>query len=277
MPVSSPRIAAAFSVVLALVSFTACSSAPSQTANARTPAFYWSAASETFAAGNYAKTADHLQRLIESDNDYTARAIPWYLVVTSGMARGYTELADRYTAAARFNRANALALNRSASQYRTTAGRLALRFAQDVDRLQRVPLGKVPLAFPMPKGSAGESPLLTRIGSGAAMTAADQEAAEANALERGVLMTVCQAAGAPNDVAKARDILAKPTPDVARETFANAIAQMLKTESALFARDKLDEPEKFAAFQKRSEIVLAEGVKVGNARIGLLVNASPTQ
>ncbi len=277
MPVSSPRIAAALSAGLALVSFTACSTAPTQSANARTPAFYWSAAAETFAAGNYAKTADHLQRLVESDSEYTARAIPWYLVVTSGMARGYTELADRYTTGARFNRVNALALNRTASQYRATAGRLALRFAQDVDRLQRIPLGKVPLAFPMPKGSAGEPPLLTRIGSGVAMTPADQEAAEAVALQRGVLMTVCQAAGAPNDIAKARDILGQPTPDVAREIFANALAQMLKTESSLFARDKLDDPAKLAAFQKRSEFVLAEGAKVGNARIGLLVNASPTQ
>ena len=157
MPLSSPRVAAAVSAALSLVSFTACSTAPTQSANSRTPAFYWSAAAETFAAGNYAKTADHLQRLVESDNEYTARAIPWYLVVTSGMARGYTELADRYATGARFNRANALALNRTASQYRTSAGGLALRFAQDVDRLQRGPLGKVPLAFPMPKGSAVSS------------------------------------------------------------------------------------------------------------------------
>src|SRR3954467_10462255 len=204
MSVSSPRIAAAVSVGLAVVSFTACTTAPPQGANSRTPAFYWSAAAETFAAGNYPKTADHLQRLVESDNDYTARAIPWYLVVTSGMARGYTELADRYAMGASFNRGNALALNRTASQYRTTASKLALRFAQDVDRLQKVPLGKVPRAFPMPKGSAGEPPQMTRIASGVAMTPADQEAAEASALERGVLMTVCQAAGAPNDVAKAR-------------------------------------------------------------------------
>jgi hypothetical protein len=277
MHLSSLRIAAAVSAALAIATLTACSTAPSQSANARTPKFYWSAAGETFAAGNYAKTADHLQRLIESDNEYTARAIPWYLVVTSGMARGYTELADRYMTGARFNRANALALNRTAAQYRTTAGRLALQFAQDVDRLQKVPLGKVPLGFPMPKGSAGEPPLLTRVGSGVAMTPAEQEAAEAAALQRGVLLTVCQAAGAPNDTAKARDILGRPTPDVARETFANALAQMLKTESSLFAHDKLDDPEKFAAFQKRSEMVLAEGAKVGNARIGLLVNASPNQ
>ena len=269
--------AAAVSTGLGLVCLAGCSSAPTQSANARTPAFYWSAAAETFSAGDYAKSADHLQRLVESDNEYTARAIPWYLVVNAGMARGYTELAERFTTGARFNKANALALNRTASQYRATAGRLALRFAQDVDRLQKVPLGKTPLAFPMPKGSAAEPPLLTKIGSGIAITPAEQTSAETVAIQRGVLMTVCQAAGAPNDTAKAREILSQPAPDVTRETFAKAIAEMLKTESKLFARDKLDDPDKLAAFQKRAELVLAEGAKVGSARIGLLVSASPNQ
>jgi hypothetical protein len=279
MSVSSLRICAAVFAGLGLASLSACSTAPSKSANnnSRTPAFYWAAAGETYAAGNYAKTADHLEKVLESDNDYTARAIPWYLVVTSGMARGYTELADRYTTGARFNKTNALVLRRTATKYRAIAGKLALRFAQDVDRLQKIPLGKVPLAFGMPKGSAAEPPLLTRVGSGIALTPADQEAAEAVALQRGVLMTVCQVAGAPNDTAKAREILGHPSADVTREAFANAVAQLLKTESSLFARDKLDEPEKVAAFQKRAEIVLAEGAKVGSARIGLLVNASPTQ
>lgn len=277
MSVYSLRIAAVLLAGLGLIGLTSCSAPPQKTAGERSLEFYWSAAAETYAAGDYAKTADHLGRLLEKDNRYTARAIPWYLVVTSGMARGYTELADRYTTGARFNRTNARALHQKASQYRTAAGRLALRFAQDVDRLPQIPLGKVPLAFALPKGSAAEPPLLTRIASGVEVAPAERDAAEAVAIQRGVLMTVCLAAGAPNDVAKARDILSQPSPDITREAFANAIAQLLKTESALFARDKLDDPQKLAAFQKRAEVVLAEGAKVGSARIGLLVNASPSQ
>jgi hypothetical protein len=262
---------------LGLAALTACSTAPPKSASARSSAFYWSAAMETYAAGDYAKTADHLQQLVESDNEYTTRAIPWYMVVTAGMSRGYNELADRYASGARFNRANALALRRTESQYRAIAARLALRFAQDVDRLQRIPLGKIALAFGMPKGSAAEPPVLTKIGSGIAITTAERESSESVALQRGVLMTVCQAAGAPNDTAKAREILSQPSADVTREAFADALAKILKTESALFARDKLDDPEKLAAFQKRAELVTAEGAKVGSARIGLLVSASPAQ
>jgi hypothetical protein len=276
MSVDPLRAAAA---VAALLGITACSSpAPRQNASgARTPEFYWSAAAETWAAGNYAKTADHLEHLLDKDNPLAAKAIPWYLVVTSGMVRGYTELADRYATGARFNRTNARALNQRSAQYRTFAGKIALRFAQEADRLQHIPLGKVHLAFAMPKGSAAEPPLLTRVGSGIELAPADRDAAEAVALQRGVLMTVCQAAGAPNDSAKTREILSRPSPDITREAFAGAVAQLLKTESALFARDKLDDPEKLAAFQKRAELVLAEGARVGSARIGLLVNAAPGQ
>ncbi len=66
----------------------------------RTPDFYWSAARETWAAGDYLKTSDHLDHLLSSTNAYTARAIPWSLVLTAGtLAAGYMELADDYSAA----------------------------------------------------------------------------------------------------------------------------------------------------------------------------------
>jgi hypothetical protein len=276
MSVFSLRAAVA---ILAMLSLAACSTSTPQKANAgsRSADFYWSAAAETYAAGNYAKTVDHLEKLLEKDNPLAAKAIPWYLVVTSGMVRGYTEIADRYTTGARFNKTNARALLQKAAHYRTTAGKAALRFAQEAERVQQIPLGKIQLAFAMPKGSAAEPPLLTRIGAGMELTQADRDAAEAVALQRGVLMTVCLVAGSPNDTAKAREILGRPSPDITREAFAGALAQLLKTEAGLFARDKLDNPEKLAAFQKRAELMASEGSRVGNARIGLLVNASPAQ
>lgn len=261
--------------VLAMLLLASCS-APTKT-TARTPDFYWSAAAETYAAGDYAKTADHLEHLLADGNPYTARAIPWHLVLTSGMARGYMDLADRYGSGARANKGKALEFRKNASKYRAAAGRQALRFAQEVDRLQQIPLGNVALAFPLAKGNIAEPPQLWQIATGNWPAPADQEAAEAAAVERGVLTTVCLFAVAPNDPAKARELLGRPGASITREAFANAVAQSLKAESALFARDKLDEPEKLAAFQKRAERVLAEGAKVGSARVGLLVSASPAQ
>jgi hypothetical protein len=270
------RRATAVLAGLGLLSISACS--PQQPkSSARTPDFYWSAAAETWSAGDYTRTADHLEHLLDAGNPYSARAIPWYLVVTSGMARGYTELADRYAAGARIKKANGQEFRKEAAKYRTVAAKLALRFAQETERLRDIPLGKVQFAFSFPAGNAGETALFSRIGAGIESSPTDREAAEAFAVQRGVLMAACAAMGAPNDSAKGRELFGRASAETTRETFAKAVAEMLKAESALFARDKLDEPQKLAAFQKRAEIALTEGARVGSARIGLLVNAAPVK
>src|SRR6266481_6182850 len=68
-----------------------------------TPAFYWAAAKETFAAKDYVKTVQHLERLDAGDSEFTARARPWLLIMTSGMSRGYMDLADNFEAGSRTN------------------------------------------------------------------------------------------------------------------------------------------------------------------------------
>jgi len=59
-----------------------------------TPAFYWSTAKESFAANDYAKTSQTLEKIVASENDYTARAQAWLLVIDAGLLRGYVDLAD---------------------------------------------------------------------------------------------------------------------------------------------------------------------------------------
>jgi len=274
MSVFSLRLMAAPAAVGMLV---LCSCSVKQETAAGPSESYWSAAAQSYSVGNYVKTADHLEHLLAAENPYAARAIAWRLVLTSGMARGYTDLADRYTAAARVNKPKALELRRTAAGYHAMAARLALQFAQDSDRLRQIPLGNVQLAFALPKGSVQEPPVLWEIGSGNDLSAADREAAETAAVEIGVLLSVCDATGAPGDPAKARQILATGVATVSREAFANTMAQWLKAESTLFARDRLDDPEKLAALQERIDRVLAEGAKVGSARVGLVVNASQSQ
>src|SRR5713226_10277436 len=77
-----------------------------------TPAFYWAAAEETFAAKDYIKTMEHLEKLGATDNEYTARARPWLLVMTSGMARGYMDLADNFDAGTHANKTNPIDFRR---------------------------------------------------------------------------------------------------------------------------------------------------------------------
>jgi hypothetical protein len=75
--------------------FSGCSSQNAPPAKG-SPAFYWSAAQETYKAGDYAKTVDHLRRVTETENEFADRAMPWLLVMTSGMSRGYADLADSF-------------------------------------------------------------------------------------------------------------------------------------------------------------------------------------
>src|SRR5712691_2333444 len=60
-----------------------------------TPAYYWAAAKETSAANDYLKTSEHLSRVLASDNEYSARARPWLLILTAGMVPGYMDVADK--------------------------------------------------------------------------------------------------------------------------------------------------------------------------------------
>jgi hypothetical protein len=234
----------------------------------KTPEFYWYAAKETYAAGDYQKTADHLDHLIETQNEYTARAIPWSLVLTSGMAGAYIELADHYNAGARVNKANALAFRKKASDYRAMASPLVLRFAQNVEKMAQIPAGGIQLAFSLPKGTAAPPALLTHIASGIQPSAQDAERAQSLAMQRSVMLAVCRAAGAPNDSARTEEVLGHASALIPRANFESAIAQMLNAQSSLYAREKMDDPEKLDAVRRRAQMVLAGTAKApGSAKL----------
>src|SRR5206468_12504255 len=95
-----------------------------------TPGFFWAAAKQTFAVGDYQKTLDHLDKVVSSENEFTPKARPMLLVLTSGMARGYGELADRFETGARANKADPGGFRKNMNTYRGQASRLALRFAE---------------------------------------------------------------------------------------------------------------------------------------------------
>jgi hypothetical protein len=274
MSVSATRIPAAL-LVIAAFGMTSCSN-PTSPTSAKAE-FHWSGARETYALGDYPKTADHLEHIIDNQNQYTARAIPWYLVVTSGMAGGYIQLADQYTAGARAHKAAAAAFRAKAAAYRTLASQWAMRFAQNADKIKEIPLGHLPLAFALPKGSGAEPEFLAQIASGVELEAADAENAEVLTLQRSVLMAACQAVGARQDVAKAGQILSRVSPAEPRATFGNAIAEMLDAQSALYSRNKLDEPAKLAALRDRADMARKEAARIGSARIVEAASVTPTQ
>jgi hypothetical protein len=182
------------------------------------------------------------------------------------MAAGYMELSDAYTAGARVNKKEALAFRRKATDYRTMASPLVLRFAQNVEKMNLVPSGGVQLAFGLPKGAAAQSTLLSHIAGGFQLDKADEEQAATLTLQRNVLLAVCRAAGSPNDTARTEEVLGHASALIPRPQFENTISQILTLESALYSREKLDDPEKLAAVKARAQMMTSGGVRPAGAQ-----------
>lgn len=231
---------------------TSCSSGP-EPPRPGTPAFFWSAAKETYAAGDYQKTSEHLAHIYRTENPYTARAQAWNLILTSGMAKSYMDLADYFDYGARARAMNPGQFRRQASDFRTYASRLALQFAEtfnDFDKGNKDP--KVALDFTYPEGSALASPQIAKIGHGDLPTPAVLDDIRRQHLKTGVVLATCSALGVPEDTAKAQQIFKTGPVQVPRETFLFAMANALHEQAQLFGRTKLDQPQRLKMFDSRA-------------------------
>jgi hypothetical protein len=217
-----------------------------------TLAFYWAAAKETFAAKDYVKTVQHLERLTATDNEYTARARPWLLVMASGMSRGYMDLADSFEAGSRANKNNPTEFRRRTNAYRANANRLALEFVEVFDKFQKGKDDPVPIAMGFPTGNINPVVQLTKASAGAMLHPAELEPAEKRAIERGVLLAACDAAGAHEDPAKTQELLKPGTLQVPRAAFVTAMASALFDEAQLYGAQKLDDSGKRTIFCTRA-------------------------
>jgi hypothetical protein len=243
------------------------------------PAFDWASAKQTFAAGDYQKTIDNLDRLSSGNNEYTARARPWLLVMESGMARGNMELADRFEAGARANKGDPTSFRRNVNTFRGQASTLALHFAQVFGEFQKSKDDSVPLAFAYPTGNTNPPMLLTRVATGIIPTTGDVAIAQKQNIERCVLLAACAAAGAADDPAKTQELLKAPDPKVSRAVFVTAMATALFDQSQLYTRQKLDDPEKMKILCQRAQEALktipeSKATKDLNAKIEKTLKAT---
>jgi hypothetical protein len=239
------KILLAIPVATAGLTFSCSSSAGPQPG---TPAYFWSAAKETFAASDYVKTSEHLDKILASDNEYTARARPWRLILASGMARGYMDVADNLETGVRAKKADPGGFRKYISNSRSAAGRLSLQFAEMFMRFQKGKDDPVALAFSYPSGSAAPIQELTKASAGMPLQGAEIEGAQKRAVERAVLMETCRAAGAPDDTAKTLDMFKSGNPQVSRATFLTGMTDSLYQLAQLYDRRKMDDPEKLKVF-----------------------------
>jgi hypothetical protein len=232
-----------------------CSKGPAPPAPG-SPAFLWQGAQTTYRAGDMLRTSQNLQQLIRSDNEFTARARPWAIVISSGVTQGYLDLADSYDIGAKANRANPMPFNKQASMLRSLASSGALELAESVHAfLDKDKDPNVPFAFEFPAGSVSQPPAASKISSGVLIQDSEGEALTKAMIQRGVLLAVCRAAGNPDDVAKTQEMMKAPDAKVPRATFLYALAKSLHDTSAVFGPTKLDRPD-------RLKVMLIEAVEV---------------
>ena len=212
-----------------------------------TPAFYWAAAGDTFKAGDYLKTNDHLEKL--ATGDYAARAVPWRLVLLDGMAQGYAEMADKFEMGGRANKTNPAPFRRQVSQYRNRASQLALGFGEALQKFEKSnPSGDVNLEFAFPAGSAKVVAGLNKAAEGLAVADADLPALEKQSLERAALIAVSRAVGAGEDSAKARETFASGAAKAPVDVFLRAMAEAALNRAEVFTPLKADQPDRFKFF-----------------------------
>ncbi|MCL4403106.1 MAG: hypothetical protein M1436_10680 [Acidobacteria bacterium] len=210
-----------------------------------TPAFYWAAAKETYRTGDYLKTSNNLEQLTRTENEFTARARLWAVAVSSGLAQAYNDMADTYEAGARANRANPTPFRRQVSQYRAAASSAALQFVEAFHNFQTTSKDpNVTLEFEFPAGNALQPPELKRVSSGILVQDSERDLLLRNMIQRGVLLSVCRAVGAPEDAARARELFQKGNGEVAADTFKMAMADLLHEQAQLFGPAKLDQPNR---------------------------------
>ena len=210
-----------------------------------TPAFYWAAARETYRTGDYLKTNDNLGQITKSDNEFTARARIWQMVIVSGIAQADMDLADVYDLGARANRANPTPFRRQASMLRTGASAAALEFTEVFHSFQgTVKDPAVALEFDYPSGSASQPPELKKITTGIVLQESEMALVHRAMIQRGVLRSLCRAVGAPDDPAKALELFKSGKPEVRRDLLRLQMAGLLHEEAQLFGPTKLDQPNR---------------------------------
>jgi hypothetical protein len=222
-----------------------------------TPAFLWSAAKTTYAAGVFLKASDNLSQIVKSDSEFTARAEPWLMVLSAGTAQAYMDLADNFEAGARANRANPTSFRRQATVFRSQASAVVLQYAETVRKfMSDNKSDSIALEFGYPTGNAALPVQLERVAQGMIVPDADVESLQTAMTQRGVLLSALRAVGADDDAAKGLGIFKTGDVKAPRPVFLTATARALVEQTDLFVPKELDQPARIAMLCDQAEAAL---------------------
>jgi hypothetical protein len=230
------------SVLVLALGATSCStgSAPPRPG---TPAYYWAGAQEAYRNGDFPKTDTSLQEIVRADSEFSVRARPWQIVISAGLAQGYSEMADNYEKGGRMNRENPMPFHKQVTTLRSLASAAAIELAESFHRFtEKEKDPNVRLTFTYPAGAAALPSALKKVATGMTIQDSERESMQTDMLQRGVLLILCRATGNPDDPAKTLELFKAGEVKVPREVFLFAIAKAMEEQSELFSSKKLDHP-----------------------------------
>jgi hypothetical protein len=156
----------------------------------------------------------------------------WHLVVSAGLAQGFSELADAYETGADMNLTSPLRFRQQATLLRSMAASAALEFTRAVhETVDCDKEGNVHFAFGYPAGPATQPAGLREISVGIWLPDPERESLESAMLQRGVLLAVSRAVGSPDDPAKAQPVFQITDVKVPHEAFVFQMAKLMYEES----------------------------------------------
>jgi hypothetical protein len=223
-----------------------------------TPAFYWNAAKDAYRTGDYQKTDQTLVEIIRTDSDLAPRARAWEIIMSAGLARGFSDMSESYEAGAKANRANPMPFHKQVTGMRSYASAAAMQLTESAHAfLEKDKDPNVLLAFEYPAGSAEAPGSLKKVAGGILIQDSERDSLQEAMLQRGVLLSLAAALGNGDDTAKTMEKFKAGEVRVPREVFLLAVAKALQERSELFGPDKLDQPNRMKLICQQATDTLA--------------------
>lgn len=207
-----------------------------------TPPFFWAAAKSNYAKGNFNEVSRQLSNLTNKESEFQTRAMVWQMVINTGLARGDMEFADILDESANASRDRKLDFRRLVTTTRTGAHQAVTRVLEIAHQFpEKVKDEEITLPFGYPDVASGMPIDVARFKKGILPTTAEFEKTRDLMQQRGVLMAVIRAAGAGEDLAKGKELLASGELKVKRAAFLQNLASELFALTDLYAPKKMDQ------------------------------------
>lgn len=196
-----------------------------------TPPYYWQSAKDAYAKGDFPKAIDWLDKITKlNKNEYSERAWAFRLLIGSGLITGYKELAENYEYGQRSSKDNPTPFIKKVTEYRGAASRMALQYGELYAEYDKVAGSgaETVIDFPFPaSGTTTKPPQLGEIAQGRVPNEGAVDAAQGGMIARGVVLAICETAGAKEDAAKGRAALQTLPLKVPRGAFELVMAKTL--------------------------------------------------